>query len=148
MIPATGFLAEANNTNQNPELALLPTAESFTYSDGPESAIDTSIEETLGVTTKFYGGFSVDTVVGLANKQMKFSAIVNRLSTYAVLLVESILVPAPPATIETPAEPEFDKATCFNFVDLLSYEACCVADLGWLYNGAYKYDGSKKAGIP
>lgn len=148
-LPSTGWLAEASNTVQSPELALLPEVEEITYEDGADGTIDTDVDGVLVIVEHSIGGYEITHDIGLIGSDVGFYITVQRTSTYSAFLLESILVPSFDSfETETPTPVEVAKDPCYNYVDLENFEACCVADLGWYYNGKYTANGSKKAGNP
>lgn len=126
MLPSSGWLDQANNTNKRPELFLLPIPDVASYSNGVVGTVESDLS--LSPVSRIQGQASASQAVYRNGLLLGFLAQIQRFAVYTVILLDSIIVPELPVLPLIPEEsfnPIVVKTLCPDPVALSSIEECC-----------------------
>lgn len=121
MIPATGFLLQANNVNKPVVPVLLPLPHIGLYSDGlAESEWINEPDELPSQTEKKLGNGYSTVGAGFATDSFGFRLSLILPEAYGVLLIDAITLPK--------LDENFDRELCGNLV-ILERETCAIVSV-------------------
>lgn len=148
MIPATGWLDEADNANHPPDASRLPIALEVSYGDGPQGDynVETLEDPTFNYRLVVTGSVGMQTTAGLIGTDLGFLATMSQLDVYGVLLMDMLdppdAIPAPePADVPVP-----EVEPCPSNDNILTIDACCGLMQDWIFDGSVVFNGTRKFG--
>jgi hypothetical protein len=121
----TGFLDEVDNSDQLPELRLLPVPDILLYSNG---IVGDVIDESLSPVVRAFGHYSFGDVVYRSGNVLGFNLEIHKTAVYNALLLDAVTIPEleiiPPEP-EVPFNPIVTVTLCPDPVALSDIEECC-----------------------
>jgi len=147
MIPASGWIAEADNANQSPERAPLPIPIEIQYGDGPQGEYEVPDDLELW-NDHFLTTGEVEFIerAGFIGTGFGFLVTALQHDAYGVLLIDMLDPPNAVLEAETPDVPVPDRELCPSNDSIDSFEACCSVLDFWIFDGSVQFNGTRTFG--